>query len=403
LKVDPVNSSNSTDEKNLWLIRLYYALYFAGMGSISPFLTLFYVSKGLSGTQIGILNSITALGYFLCAPIWGSYHDRSRRPRMVLQIALVLNTAAMYLISRQSIFLLIAAFTALNSLAAGGINPLSQMEALTISSKVGARYGSIRLCGSLGWAVLAWISGQVIQATGLQSGFYLFCGLTLAAAVMLVLLRSHSDEADRNSPQPRPEKVPLPKVLAEIFHNPQLVAYLVVLIVVALTSNGISFESVYLQRLGASKAAIGGLSTLGALVEIPMMLLADRMMAKKGSAITLLLGFIVYVIGLMVIVIHPSISSFVIYRVINGLSFSLYAVSGTYFVVERAPAQQAGTILAFYSVTIGNLLSMVASTLSGALFDLVGPYWLYVIAAGGYAIAAGLIYFMVIRRKTASV
>jgi MFS transporter, PPP family, 3-phenylpropionic acid transporter len=387
------------DVRNLWLIRLYYIFYFGGMGAIFPFLTLFYVHNGLSGTQIGVLNALVALGCFISAPIWGWLSDNALRPRLILQVALVLDCLTLYLVSRQTAFLFITIFIVLNALAAGGVNPQSQIQALLISEKNRTGYGSIRLCGSLGYALAALVSGMAIQQTTLLAGFYLFCALTLFAALILFLIRNHLQDLPEQAPQVRPTKTSISSIFNVIFKNPQLVAYLFALIIVAIMSNGVSFESVYLQRLGASEAVIGRLSTLGALVEIPMMLLADRLMRKKGSTITLIMGWLFYVVALLAIVIHPSIASFIIYRVILGLSFSLYAVSCTYFVVERTPDQQAGTILAFFSVTVGNLINMIASPISGALFDWAGPYWLYVIALAGYCIAAAIIFFSVARKN----
>jgi MFS family permease len=84
---------------------------------------------------------------------------------------------------------------------------------------------------------------------------------------------------------------------------------------------------------------------------------------------------------------------------INGVSMGLYAVSFTYFIVERAPAQQTVTMLALYSVTIAGMVSILMSPVSGWIFDRVGAYWLYVIALTGYTTAATIIYFGVVKKK----
>jgi MFS transporter, PPP family, 3-phenylpropionic acid transporter len=394
-----LNSGTKLDERNVWLIRLYYVFYFAGLGAISPFLSLFYVSKGLVGTQIGIINSLVALCSFISAPIWGWMTDNTRRPRQYIQLAMVLNMLALYMVSRQSIFLMMAAFVAVNALASGGINPLSQIQALTLSGRVGAGYGSIRLCGSLGWAISASLSGFIIQRTSLTSGFFVSIGMTFLAALILFLIREPADGREQPLPQQNTAKIPMMDGIREIFKNRELVAYLIALIVVSIMSNGVSFESVFLQQLGASKVVIGRLSTLGAVIEMPMMLLADRLMRRKGSTTTLILGWSIYVLGFLAIVIHPAITSFIVYKVIVAVSFSLFAVSNTYFVMERSPAQSAGTILAFFSVTVGNILAMVSAPISGKLFDLVGPYWLYVIAMCGYAVAAAILVLTVRRNN----
>jgi PPP family 3-phenylpropionic acid transporter len=387
------------DTRNLWLIRLYYVFYFGGMGAISPFITLFYVDRGLKGTQIGLLNTIVALSCFISAPIMGRLADNSRRPRLILQAALFLSSITYYLLSLQTVFLYMAIVVGINALVAGGINPQSQIQALNIADKSGALYGSIRMCGSLGYAIVALISGAIIQKTSIVSGFYGFFALNIIAALLLFLIRTPERPIKAPAATGKSPKEPISQVIGAIFKNPELVGYLISLIIVSITSNGISFESVYMRQLGASDAVIGRLSTLGALVEIPMMLLADKLMRRRGAAITQIMGLSFYCIGTLVIVFFPSVTSFIILRIILGLSFALTAVSGTYYVVDRCPAQQAGTILAFFSVTVSSIIGIIISPISGLIFDWAGPHWLYVISAAGYGLGAAIIFGTIAANK----
>jgi MFS transporter, PPP family, 3-phenylpropionic acid transporter len=385
--------------KNLWLIRLYYLFYFGAMGAISPFINLFYIHNGLSGTEIGLLGTISALVGFLAAPIWGRLNDVARRPRVVLQVALCANSLAYYFLSQQTAFLYMAIIIAFNALVSSGINPQSQTQALAAAGKMGTGYGSIRMFGSLGFSITAVTSGYLIQQTSLVTGFYAFGILNVISALILFTLRTPRVQKGEQIPADHPPKLPMRQVFAEILKNRELVAYMFALIAISILANGVSFESVYMQRLGASASVIGRLGTFGALSEIPMMLVADRVMRRKGSTTTLIFSFIFYALGLSIIVIHPSITTFFVYRFVNAIAFSMNAVSCTYFVVERAPAKQIATILALFSVTISSIISMIASPISGKLFDLVGPYWLYVNALVGYCIAVLIVYFKVIKKK----
>jgi len=67
--------------------------------------------------------------------------------------------------------------------------------------------------------------------------------------------------------------------------------------------------------------------------------------------------------------------------------------------VERAPSGQSTTVLALFGTTANALVTIVVSPFMGYLFDLVGPYWLYVIAFAGFASGALIMYFTVERRR----
>lgn len=144
---------------------------------------------------------------------------------------------------------------------------------------------------------------------------------------------------------------------------------------------------------------IGWLNTVGAIVELPMMLLADRVLHRKGSAFTLKLAFWVSAISLIFIVAHPSLISFFFYRIICGIADSFMVVSFTVFIVERAPAQQSATVLALYTITIAGVVNILFSPISGMIFDAFGAYWLYVLAMAGYIIGAVIFHLMVREKK----
>jgi hypothetical protein len=55
--------------RDLLFARAYYFSFLSGWGFILPFINLFYVSLGLSGTQIGIIGSISSVVGLIVSPI----------------------------------------------------------------------------------------------------------------------------------------------------------------------------------------------------------------------------------------------------------------------------------------------------------------------------------------------
>jgi MFS family permease len=143
------------------------------------------------------------------------------------------------------------------------------------------------------------------------------------------------------------------------------------------------FESIFLQQLGANESIIGLVSTIGAVIELGGMLLADRLVRKHGPGRVLGLSMLLKVVGLSLVLIHPSILSICAARALSGIHFSLYSVSSVAYAAEGAPAGQASTVLAIYFVTLRGLVILIAAPLGGALFDLFGAYWLYAFSLGG--------------------
>ena len=64
-------SIRNPENRAVWQLRLYYLLFFGGLGFLFPFLNLFYRRQGLTGTDIGLLGSLAASGGIGGGPFMG--------------------------------------------------------------------------------------------------------------------------------------------------------------------------------------------------------------------------------------------------------------------------------------------------------------------------------------------
>src|SRR5687768_14520213 len=84
----------------------FYFFYFAALGSLVPFLTLYYRERGLSGAQIGLLLGIQPLIALVSGPIWSGVADVTRQHKRLLVSSLLGLTVSVVLLSLSSSFLL---------------------------------------------------------------------------------------------------------------------------------------------------------------------------------------------------------------------------------------------------------------------------------------------------------
>jgi len=140
---------------DLWKIRVYFALFFGAGGILYPFISLYYEQVGLTGTQMGLLTSLGWTISLLFAPLWGRWGDTARRPKLVLQIALVGSGLSNLFLGLQNTFLTIAIFIAIGSFFDNSLDSLSTTHTLAITDGTKSGFGSVRLFGSIGWAIAA--------------------------------------------------------------------------------------------------------------------------------------------------------------------------------------------------------------------------------------------------------
>lgn len=373
------------EQRDLWLARLYYFSFMGGWGFIFPFINLFYVGLGLNGTQIGSIASTGAIVGLVAAPLWANETKKRSNPRIFLQLAMLMSATCYVLISRQTAFLPVLVIAFFQSLSGAGILPMADSLAVTVSQSASTGYGSVRMWGSLGWIFAVLTSGWLIERFGFQAGFY---GIGVAFALgagLLFFIRPQQFVSQAHGEQPGG----LRRALQRVGRDRTLIGFAVALIFVGFLNSGVlQFENVFLSQLGASKSLISVAGTLSAIVELPFLLFADRIMRRYGAHRLMFTALFMNIFFRLAVLSFPAIATIMVVRFIGGISFSLYTVSFVGLISERTSLAERGTVLALYTVTIAGLVNIFASPVAGAIFDVIGARWLYAFSALGYMVAA---------------
>jgi len=147
---------------------------------------------------------------------------------------------------------------------------------------------------------------------------------------------------------------------------------------------------------------IGLAGGMGAVIELGGMLLADRLSRRLGAGRIVAFSFLVYALGVVLVLAVPSIAAILVERAINGIAFSLFTVGVVNYININTKPDETATVMALITITVRSLVGIVASPLSGKAFDLFGAYWLYAIALGGYVLAF-IVFSLTTRQKTSAV
>ena len=373
--------------RDLIFARAYYLTYMGGWGFILPFINLFYVSLGLSGTQIGTIGSVSSTVGLIVSPIVVAEIKKRPQARGILQASLIFGAIIYFVLGQQTAFLPIILIVFLQALVGSGIMPTSDAMAVHVSEESGTGYGSVRVWASIGWIVTVLMSGWLIEQNSFKAGFL---GISLmwlvAAAVTLLIQPRYFINFNLGSGRKSDLRIALKRIL----QDRTLFGYAIALVCMGFLNNGVlQFENVYLAQLGASKQLISVAGILSAIVEIPFMIYADRYVRRVGAHRVLLFAVSMLVCQRAAVLLLPSIATIMIVRFIGGVSFSFTTIASVFLISSRTKPDETGTVLAIYTVTLNGLVNVLAAPVTGAIFDAVGARWLYALAVTGYA--AGLL------------
>jgi PPP family 3-phenylpropionic acid transporter len=366
---------------------MYFLLWFAAQGFSMPFLNLFYVGLGLSGTEIGWVTSIGSIVILIASPLWANHNDRWRNPRGILQLLLVVTGLTFFWQSQQVLFWGIVLVRICQAIFSAGIPPLSDSLALSVVRTTRAGYGSIRTFGSIGWVIFVPIAGWVVEHTDYKTSLIGSAILASLAAVFLFPIGKHHFAAKR-------EIIPgIREIVGKILRNPMMAGAGLMMIIIGISGSGVfQFQGVYLDKLGANGVIIGIASMMAAVVEIPFMIWTDRLAPRWGAYRMLLVAMLLYAALRAMVWLFPSIPLILLMQAVGGAAFSLYTVGLVRFIAEQTDDHETKTILAIYTITLTSLIGIVSAPLIGLALDRLGPGSLYIIASGGYLLAGLSLY-----------
>ncbi len=367
-----------------WRIIAFYIFAFAAGGVIQPFLNIYLVEVGLTGTQIGVIQGWAALVAIVITPFIGLYADRTQRHRFLLGLIVFIKGISAPLLLLSTAWGWLAALVSVRVVTSKTQDAL--MNRLTLSwlkERGSLNLGSVRFWGALSFAATSLLAGYL--ATGRSVGvLFPLAGLMGVIAVFFVGVFPAQMAARR--PGPSREK---------LFSRrpPALLFLLLIIFVYWLSRSGAeTFIYVHLSaNLGAANPMIGLLGAVAGLSPIPALYLADWLRQRHGPVITMAMGIGLYGLAWLGLALITLPALAIPLNMLQGFGQALYMVSMVILMGEFGRPEQAATDQMLAQLTVPGLAGLLAQPVSGWLFDTLGGSALFGIDAALAFLAVGLL------------
>ncbi|MFV2005695.1 MAG: MFS transporter [Gammaproteobacteria bacterium] len=355
-----------------WKLSGFYFFYFASLGVLIPYWSLYLKSLGYNSLIIGSLIAILPATKLIAPYIWGWLADHTRRSMFIIRVAsiLALLSFSLVFVSDQLWWLTVAML--LFSFFWNAILP--QFEAMTLNhlGSDSHRYSMIRLWGSLGFIVIVVLIGDLLQSS--DAGL-----IPLVVLITFVFISLTSFIV--------PEKLNVPHVdhspIWHVIKQPKVLAFLAVCFLM-LFSHGpyYTFYTIYLEDNGYSTYMIGVLWAVGVLAEVIIFLLMHRLLpmfgARKLLIVTLLLTTLRWLlIGFFV----DDLSILFLAQLLHAFSFGVFHAVGISLVHEYFTGSHQGRGQALYASTSYGAGVAAGSLISGMVWDWWGAELLFMLAS----------------------
>jgi MFS transporter, PPP family, 3-phenylpropionic acid transporter len=238
--------------------------YFGFIGLFSPYAPLWYQSLGYSTFAIGVLTSMQSATRLFAPYAWGWWADHSGRREPLLRLAIggaVVASLGFFLFRD---YAWIAVVCVALMVCTAGVVPISEAVLAHHVSSGGqvdiARYGRVRLWGSVGFVAVATAAGFILERAGVER-FPLLCSGVLASLLVAAFRLPPSSEPVHAEP--------VVKGALAVLHEPVVAWFFIGTFLTVLAHTSLyAFYSLYLASLGYGQGAIGLLWAVGVAVEV---------------------------------------------------------------------------------------------------------------------------------------
>jgi PPP family 3-phenylpropionic acid transporter len=367
-----------------WRLSGFYLFYFASLGALVPYWSLYLKSLNFTVTEIGQLFAILMATKIVAPNVWGWIADHTGHRMMIIRMASLLGALTFLGVFINDGFWWMALVMTVFSFFWNASLP--QFEATTMNH-LGSdthRYSGIRLWGSVGFIIAVVLLGPALDRFGAG-----YLPHILALVFLLIWLSS------LGVPESAAGHLPLGQQrLRDVLKRPVVLSLLAVCFLVQ-ASHGpyYAFFTLYLEDYGYSTSLIGQLWALGVLAEIAVFLFMPVLMPRFGARRLLLLAVALTVLRWLLIAGFANSPAVILFaQTLHAASFGLYHAVSIFLVHRLFTGAHQGRGQALYSSISFGAGGAVGSLLSGYLWTGVGPQAMYLMAAAISLVALLVVY-----------
>jgi len=370
----------------------FYFFYFALLGTLVPYWTLWLQSQGFEAVAIGWLMGVLHVSRVLAPNLWGWLADRTGHRMRIIRLGALATWLIFILIHWQSSVLGIALVMLGFSFFWNAVLPQFEVITLDYLGREQARYSRIRLWGSVGFVCAVVLIGWLLDRTGIAVLPWVVLVLMWLIWLNTLLLSAPVTDTE--------VRVAERSGLGPILRQPQVIAFFAVCFLVQLSHGPYyTFYSVMLQEQGYTRGAIGLLWALGVLAEIVLFMVMPRLLERFTLRGIMLVSLLLCVLRWGLTGLWPEQLYVMLFtQLLHAATFgSLHAV-GIALVQHYFDATSRGRGQALFSSLGFGAGGAVGAVVSGQLWAHLGQS-VFLLASGAAVVAIVLTFIWIYPEK----
>jgi MFS transporter, PPP family, 3-phenylpropionic acid transporter len=350
-------------------LRFFMFLTSAAAACFGPFLPVYFSSRNLTFTQIGIAFAINAVIGVILQPFWGYISDKYLNKKKTLVIALLFNMAAVLLFLKAGSFGSVLALIIVNGIFMCGLAPLTDAYIFDVIEERGnLSYSSFRFMASAAWGITNLILGYFIRDYGIDYSFIIYDILAMGGFIILLSMKYEGRKSLK--------KMDVHDVKSILKNKRLLLFFTTIFLMNAAFIAGLNYMNELVKFTHGDVAKLGTVWFVTCTFEVSTFLIAGKLIKKLGLINVYMLSIVIYALKFLLDFIFRNANYIIAVQVLEGIAFTLFITSSMEYLNLKTEAKVRATAMSVYAA-FGGFGAFSASLIGGVLLNRINPSQLY--------------------------
>ncbi len=356
-----------------WRLSGFYWVYFASLGVVVPYWTLYLKSLDFDARQISELMAILMATKIVAPYLWSWIADHTGQSMRIIRLGSVVSAISFAGVFIDSSFWWLALVMLLFSFFWNATLPQFEANTMNYLGSDTHRYSIVRLWGSLGFVIAVIVIGALLDTLGYAlipaSIFFLYLLIALFSFMVgdAKVITQHESNGS----------------IWQVIRQPHVVGLLLICFLMQMSHGPYyTFYSIYLTQYDYSSSVLGWLWALGVIAEIILFMFMHRLMPRYGPGYLLVVALLLTTIRWLLIgYFVESLWIIVLAQCLHAASFGLYHAVAIELFHRNFRGKLQGRGQALYSAISFGAGGAVGALISGAYWDVVSAELIFASAA----------------------
>lgn len=387
-QLDSSSLSATQIKKEVFQLRGYNFFVYMTQALVVSFLPLYFLDLGFNASQIGFLYSIGPIISIFANIIMGFLSDKKQTIVKIVRILYAIQFIAIGLLHQFDTFSIVCLVMTLFYFCYTTITPLNDSLIMLSSRSTKKPYALIRLFGSSGFALSAYLFGVILKQIGTSHTVNLMLITLFISFIFTFVLKDYHEQKNASINV---------KELWTLLKQRHVVLFFLFLFLIS-TSHRMyeGFLAITLRGLGASDSLIGLAWLVSATSEIPILFLLGKYGHKFKELPLIIFASIMYALRMYFISVIENPTLVIFTQLMHSVTFGIYFSTVIRYLQFLLPDKYRSSGQAIYTIVWMGFSGTISGLVGGNVYAQFGHVMFYQLATG-FAVAGtvGFIYYAI--------